>query len=514
MKKQSARERYIGYWSLCYCVVMLLCFPLFFHNSYIDILEAKTGFFYVITGIYLIGIVGGSIFLLIHQKKKEGTQKKRIKIIKWSPTDYFAVLFVIASLVSMLMADYKENVFWGIEGKLFGVFALLLCCGIYMALSHYFQWNTIFFWSCLFGVGSVSVLSVCNRFGMDPLCMYDKIDSTQIKDYISTIGQINIVSNYLCIFVPLLMGLFFFTKTKTSKILYGSGTILGIMAGVCTNSDSFFLGMLMAYFYFWYFAFDSKEKLCDFVLLGSMGTGALWMLNILNGWCQYPIECRNLQMILVSYVPSVFWLICLLIFVFLWIGIKKKMPDRMEGALKKGRRILFSLLGVVFLAGIGVIIYGNMTGGTIFPSFIREYFIFDDTWGTNRGYVWKRTVKLFGELPLFQKLFGVGPGNFELFFEEYFINSMASFGYYFQDAHNEFLQFLVTTGIVGAIGYFGMLITSVLNCMKEKETIKKVFAIVFLVWIVQGMVNNPIVFTTPYLFLFMGINQIPWEEKD
>lgn len=509
MKKQAVKGRYLGYWSLFYCVIMLLCFPLYFHNSYIDILEAKTGFFYIVTGIYLSGTLILKIFEILADKRKG---KKHQSNQKMFLTDYFLLVFITSIIVSILLADNKTTVFWGTDGKLFGMFALILCCGIYLGLSRFFQWNILFFWSCLFGTVIVSILSVCNRFGIDPLKMYNKIDPSQIKDYISTIGQINIVSSYLCVFVPLLMGLFLFTNTRTSKILYGSGSVIGIMAGICTNSDSFLLGIFVAYVCFLYWAFDSKEKINDFLILGSMGTGTLWLLSMINKLCRYPIAWRRMHRILIVSVPSVFWMIGSIFLVFLYIWVKKKMPNESENLLKKGKKFLFSLLGILFLVGIGLIIYGNMTGGTIFPSVVREYLIFNDSWGTNRGYVWKRAVKLFGELPLIQKLFGVGPGNFELFFDEYLINSMAKFGYYFQDAHNEFLQFLVTTGIVGVTGYFGMLISSIINCMKEKSEIKKVLTVVFFVWIVQGMINNPIVFTTPYIFLFIGISQIPWEE--
>lgn len=41
---------------------------------------------------------------------------------------------------------------------------------------------------------------------------------------------------------------------------------------------------------------------------------------------------------------------------------------------------------------------------------------------------------------------------------------------------------------------------------------KIILAVFFLVWMAQGMVNNPLVFTVPYLFVIMGMSQVPWTD--
>ena len=149
----------------------------------------------------------------------------------------------------------------------------------------------------------------------------------------------------------------------------------------------------------------------------------------------------------------------------------------------------------------------------------QKYLIFDDSWGSNRGYVWKRTMDLFGCLPLWKKLIGCGMGMFPSFFEVFHTDSMKQLGYYFVDAHNEGLQFLVTTGIVGLVSYFGIIITTLIKNLsfvkkgKQESELSVIVPAILFVWLIQGLVNSPNVFITPYLFLFLGIGQNIVAEK-
>ena len=133
-------------------------------------------------------------------------------------------------------------------------------------------------------------------------------------------------------------------------------------------------------------------------------------------------------------------------------------------------------------------------------------------------------MRLFGKVPLWKKIIGCGMGMFPSFFKTFHADSIKQFGYYFVDAHNEFLQFLVTTGIIGCISYFGMIITTFIRNLlfirnrkkseKSGNELSVIVPAILFVWLLQGLVNSPNVFITPYLFLFIGMGQnIVTEER-
>ena len=85
----------------------------------------------------------------------------------------------------------------------------------------------------------------------------------------------------------------------------------------------------------------------------------------------------------------------------------------------------------------------------------------DNEWGTGRGYVWKLALKIYDDFPLSHKLFGYGPDTFGVITVQNFWDEMLSISKQkFENVHNEYLQYLITIGIVGLISYVSMLGTS------------------------------------------------------
>ena len=75
------------------------------------------------------------------------------------------------------------------------------------------------------------------------------------------------------------------------------------------------------------------------------------------------------------------------------------------------------------------------------------------------------------------------------------------------DPHNEWLLFLSITGILGAVSYFGLLVSTAVSAGKRARTcpLMMVGPVMLGSYLAQGMVNNPTAFLTPNLFLFLGI---------
>ena len=132
------------------------------------------------------------------------------------------------------------------------------------------------------------------------------------------------------------------------------------------------------------------------------------------------------------------------IFVFLRPG--KRFPTLLRVTV-----ILFVFLSVICL--IGAIIYFTVINKDFELGFLENYLRFGDKWATERGEIWRMTMESYADLPLIRKLFGCGPDTLSLLLREKFEAQMSASGEFVDNAHNEFMNYLVNHGIVG-LGFY------------------------------------------------------------
>lgn len=496
-----------------YMMIMFLVFPLYYQNNYINMLEAKNSVFVPATIAYLV-IGSVSILLVRLSTDKQPVKSKPVRkngkeasdakeksaaagLHKLQLQDIFFLIFLFTVVLSLLLTDNFYTTWEAPDCKMFGAKIILLCCGIYVIAARGYVFNKGVKLTLIIGIGVVLILTVLNRYGIDPLDMYSNLVEHQKHKYMSTIGNANILSNFICIFIPLIMGLYMFAEGKAAKIIYGILVYLGMMAGVATNSDSFFLGFGAGILFLLWFAFDNKDKLCVFVSMGSICAASMFSLKLFNDLSSFAYKWNSLQLDLIYNIPWLIITAMLVAAVILLARTDKELP------LKKVRNIVFTVLGATLVVFIIFVIRVN-TGDAATHS---RYLTFSDEWGTNRGFVWTRTCQLFSDLPFYQQVIGIGPGEFRDFFETFNYERAAMGLPDFADPHSEVLYYLVATGFIGMIGYFGMIITSLVKCIKVRSEETVIMAAIFVSWLAQGLVNNPLVFVTPYIFLLLGISR-------
>ena len=159
-------------------------------------------------------------------------------------------------------------------------------------------------------------------------------------------------------------------------------------------------------------------------------------------------------------------------------------------------------LGVVF-----VLYDANAAGHADKYGAISSYVVFDDNWGTQRGYVWKRAVEIFTKkLTPIQKVFGYGADTFALLMQYYFPADMQNGKMViFDSAHNEYLHYLVTIGFAGMASYIVFMMSSVVAMakrMKEQPVVAAVMLAV-LAYMIQATVNINLPIAMPIILLWV-----------
>lgn len=120
-------------------------------------------------------------------------------------------------------------------------------------------------------------------------------------------------------------------------------------------------------------------------------------------------------------------------------------------------------------------------------------------------------MESFRQFPLIHKLFGSGPDTYGIItINGYYDEMVNRYGEIFDNAHNEYLQYLVTMGAVGLAAYVSLLVLAVREMIRNAKEKPYVMAIVFAVicYGAQAAVNISVPIVTPVMMtlLMMGVS--------
>ena len=134
-----------------------------------------------------------------------------------------------------------------------------------------------------------------------------------------------------------------------------------------------------------------------------------------------------------------------------------------------------------------------------------SYLIFNDEWGTHRGYIWRKAIEQFSEFSLWKKMVGYGPDTFGILLMHKTYGN--PYNEVFDAAHNEYLQFLLTIGFVGVTSYVVFILSYIKKCFncvnKNPYMIAMVFGVIC--YCAQAFVNLSVPIVTPFFWLLLGM---------
>ena len=161
------------------------------------------------------------------------------------------------------------------------------------------------------------------------------------------------------------------------------------------------------------------------------------------------------------------------------------------------------------MALVDILIDANLLGHGDRYGSLSNYIVFNNDWGTHRGYIWRTAIENYKNFPITQKILGHGPDTYGIV--SLFNNlqeSAALYGELYDSVHNEYLQFFVTIGPIGTAAYIAFLALSVRDMIKYRRG-NYVVGITFAVLCYCGQalvnINQPASASIMWTLLAMGI---------
>lgn len=489
---------------ILYTFSIFFLFPLYTHNAYYDISIRKYRFIVEAT----IGF--GVCYLICYLLKL-----KKPKLSHWKWWDLFYLAFLIFGGISVACSEYGQEAFTGEMGRRNGLFIYLIYAWILlMIVSNETVHKISLYFLEASGIvaGSIGIL---NHYGLDPLHFFWDLAEVQ-KDYFSsTFGHIDTFGTYVGMLFVLSSVLFVKCSGVWEGIFHGITAGVSLFAIITNSTDGAFLAFFLMLGAGWMVIQKKSEALRYFLVVMFFGLEAALagILNqqiagtkLVNGFCLWFTTTK------VSWIMGgIAAVLCGLLAITIWLKWK----------LEKIGKIFKWIFLCVLIAGIlgvlGLFILSNCSpdiietyfGETSAKEIILGTFQITETWGNNRGYIWMKTWEYYKELPLFGKLFGTGPDTSYQIFQQICTESfLTDYNLYFDNAHNEYLQMLLTHGILGAASYFGWIGCSIIQCLQSAKKNAIFYGIGFAVIAYMGMavigINNISVMGITFLLICLG----------
>lgn len=484
-----------------YLVFMFLIFPLYYRNNYIDILRAKKRIYLIGTGVMLVLM----LFIALYRKIHEKTGKQKFES-RWQEKVFCidVLCTFIAWCAGLALCPYKVDALYGTSGRYLGYVMLFAGLLSMLLIARYLSWSVGLTWSFVIGTSLVYIFQILNQWGIDILGMKSNLVERQHPMFTGTIGNCNYNAAFDCFALAGGMVFFMVCKEKKSRLVYGIMLFLGFMGAFSCRSDSVFLGIAAVFAVVLWYALGKEEKLVVMWWEITLFFAASCLMRVLyDVFADHTYKMDGLTLFMLRWevltAEAILVILCG-IFVFY----RKQWCKSTLNLQKWYLWILLSLLvGMVcVIAAVNLLKWGFLQEGLLGKLKI------DDAWGTNRGYVWLRSLDAYKKFPLGNKLFGCGANTLSYLLNEQYGQEMITlFRAKFIDAHNEYLQSLLTTGIVGTVGYFGMILFPAVQSVRRIRDNENALFVVAgtAAFLAQAFVNNTQVVTLPFVFIQTGI---------
>lgn len=529
-KLMNASNVIVGLWVMA----MFTIFPLIYNDFYFDILQTK---YYTVLTLSIImisalivicGFAGGFKNFFDNLNKKGFAVWFKEEFSIW---DICIMVFWLMSALSTAFAGrFVMESITGDKGRYSGLLLISIYVILYFTVSRMFSFGKVYFTVFLAVSIPVCLFGYTDYFNMDILGFKEKISPEQWPIFTSTIGNINTYTAVLAFYIAISGTLFITTPFKSDNgrgesigkiVFYYVIMLMNFIALTMGTSDNGYLTLAAFFGLVPFVAFRTMEGVRRFILTiftYLLGIKIIQLINIsyagkvlgISGLYDFISDFKYLDLIIVALA------IVVIIMYVLEYRKKEKRRDN-EALLRSLRYIWLAILVIVFAAIVfmGMKINSDVTAAKEKYGALADYFVFNDSWGTFRGYIWRAAVEEYMKFPLLHKIFGSGPDTFGLYIGLLRNEEMTSVtGQFFDATHNEYIQFLFTLGPIATIAYIlALILPSVealrtrLFYLRDNTMLPYLYAcaIAVICYATQAVVNLNLPVVTPFLWIFLSI---------
>lgn len=491
--------------SVAYVVLFSLVHSLFFHDKFYDINRSKY-YLFLCTVYPVAGLVG----LLRVRSWWRSTGSERP--LRLSAPAAMGMAFTLSTLLSASLSADPVSAFTGADGRFAGALFWIGCVLLFfLARCAFRRIRPMRLLALLCVSGSLcAALGVLNFFGIDPLRFYDDaLQGVYRNDFISTIGNINFFSAAMCVMAGISVASFCYVPRRAHASLWLLPLVLSTWGLLVGRSESGVAGLACLYVALCLFGLRTlREAARGCVSLAVMGLSVLLLCLGITLWPGEHMELyEGVSQILLSRPCPVAILSAVFAAAAAWLY---RLPEGEDAqrTLARVRLCLCALAAAICLAVCAALVFFTVCRPDIPLPGLLSYLRMDDLWGTFRGFIWKKVLSLYREMPWISRLFGIGPDTLKaLLVEHCYDDMMRLTGILFDNAHNEYLQTLLTMGAIGLTSYLTLAGYALYRAWRlaAQSLSARVAAVALLAHMAQATFNIAQPETTPAVFLLLAV---------
>lgn len=484
-------------WTKVYLIVILVLLPIYMKERMVMIGDAKYYFWrnctviflaVMLLGVLLYGMTGG------WRRLKACCLRQDISLL-----DCFVLAYGGTSVVSWIFSVDREIAFRGYADWHMGALTQVLMVASYFVVSRLYNGTEDMWETAGITAALVFLLGFLNRLQIDPLGIYTGMaENDWNRDHLlSTIGN----NNWYCGYISVTAGIFvylFYTRRGAGRVLGGLGVVLTYATLLTQGSES---GYVLMAGILGILCYVSLGKWADF-------------LRFLESVVLFPATCVVLQ-ILSKLLPERLvmddettegiwalwsgWIVLLLVLVALYLFLRIRKRDHMEEPIRAAKALRICMVAGVCVALAGLMLWAAQGSNM--------------NWGTGRGALWYLSIHCFLDSGWAQKLIGAGADCFAPLIYDYYIpNELIETVHRWKDiiyanAHCEWLNTLITQGVLGLVAYGGIFVTGIVRGLRrvEQQPILLLGLLMLGGYAANATVSFQQVMATPLLFVLLGM---------